>query len=68
MRIVFTLHAEKKLQDLRRLGVQVSRYKIRNVLKEPVHLDNESDPPKTIASGKFGENHLLRGVFDNNSG
>lgn len=63
MRIVFTNHAEKKLKDLEKLGVNVKKSLIENVLRNPLHIDSESDPPNKIASGKLDENHLLRVVF-----
>ena len=63
MTIVFTNHAEKKLKDLKNLGVDVTKSLIKNVLKNPLHVDEESDPPRKIASGKFDDNHLLRVVF-----
>ena len=63
MKIVFTNHAEKKLKDLEKLGVNVTKSLIKNILRNPLHVDKESDPPKKIASGMFGEKHLLRVVF-----
>ncbi len=63
MKIIFTRHAEKKLKDLEKLGVIVAKSFIQSILKNPLHVDGESDSPKKIASGKFGEKHLLRIVF-----
>ena len=63
MKIVFTHHAEKKLKDLKNLGVNVTKSLIENVLTNPLHVDRESDPPNKISSGEFGKKHLLRVVF-----
>ena len=63
MRIVFTRHSEKKFQDLKNLGVKVKKSFIKSVLKNPLHVDSESDHPNKIASGKFSKEHLLRVVF-----
>ena len=63
MKIVFTNHAEKKLKDLEKLGVNVTKTLIKNVLEDPLHVDGKSNPPKKIVSGKLGEKHLLRIVF-----
>lgn len=63
MHIVFTRHSEKKFKDLKKLGVIIKKSLVKNVLNNPLHVDYESDPPKKIASGKFGEKHVLRVVF-----
>ncbi len=63
MKIVFTNHAEKKLKDLEELGVNITKSFIKNVLENPLHVDNKSDPPNKIASGIFSEKHALRVVF-----
>ena len=43
MKIVFTRHAEKKLKDLEKLGVNVTKSFIKNVLRSPLHVD-ECEP------------------------
>lgn len=63
MKIVYTKHLDKKLIDLRELGVIVAKHQIRSVLKSPLHLDNERDYPKMIATGKFDASHVLRVVY-----
>ncbi|MBI2196000.1 hypothetical protein HYU45_00105 [Candidatus Daviesbacteria bacterium] len=63
MRIVFTRHAEKKLKDLDKLGVHVAKSLVKNTLKNPLHLDTQSDYPKKIASSAFGKKHILRIVY-----
>lgn len=68
MKIVFTLHAEKKFKDLKKLGVTIKKSFVRNVLKNPLYIDYESDPPKKIASGKFSEKHVFRIVFREEDG
>lgn len=68
MHIVFTRHSEKKLKDLKKLGLTIKKSFVKNVLKNPLHVDYESDPPKKIASGKFGEKHILRVVFREENG
>lgn len=68
MKIVFTRHSEKKLKDLKNLGVIIKKSFVKNILKNPLDVDYESDPPKKIASGKFGEKHVLRVVFREENG
>lgn len=63
MKIVFTHHAEKKFKDLEKLGIYVKRSLIKDILKNPIHIDIQADYPKKIASGELDKQHLLRIVF-----
>lgn len=63
MKVVFTHHAEKKIKDLRILGIHVKKSLVKNILVNPVHLDTTSDSPKKIASGDFDDHRILRIVF-----
>ncbi len=63
MKVIFTRHAEKKIKDLGKLGVYVTKSSVRHILKNPLNVDAQSDYPKRIASGAFGKKHILRIVF-----
>lgn len=63
MRIILTNHAKKKLKDLEQLGVHITKSLIEEAIKNPIHVDTESDHPNKIASGMFDEKHVLRIIF-----
>lgn len=63
MRIIFTRHAENKIKDLKKLGISVTKSSLKNTLKNPIHVDIQSDYPRRIASAPFGAKHILRIVF-----
>ena len=63
MRFVFTCHAEKKREDLAKLGIHVKKTLVKSILEKPLHLDTESDAPKKIASGGFDRTRILRIVL-----
>lgn len=63
MRVIFTKHAKKRFRDFAKVGVRFSRKDVLSVLKDPEHLDDESNPPKIIASKPIDEKHVLRVVF-----
>lgn len=68
MRIILTRHAEKKLKDLKQLGVYLTKSLIGEALENPLHVDTESDYPNKIASGIFDEKHILRVIFREEDG
>lgn len=68
MKVIFTRHAEKKIKDLKALGVHVKKSLIKEVLANPAHLDAKSDFPKKIASGSFDTTRILRIVFREENG
>lgn len=47
----------------RKHGFEVNIKTIENVIKNPKHLDKESDFPNIIASRTFDQKHILRVVF-----
>lgn len=63
MKIVYTKHAEKKLKDLAMSGIKVLKRKINTTVRNPDHIDKETDYPKLIASGKLDTQHILRVVY-----
>lgn len=62
MKIVFTKHAEDKLALLP-VQLQITKEDVVNVIKNPEHIDEESDYPKTIVSRPRGTKHILRVVI-----
>jgi len=62
VKIVYTKHAVKKFNDLEELGIKVGKRLVRKILKQPVHLDDITDYPNLIASGKLRKNYVLRVV------
>lgn len=65
MNILFTKHADKKVKDLKVLGVPITKNQILTVLKNPIQTDTQSDAPNSIAIGNFDTNHVLRVVYRN---
>lgn len=63
MKIVLTHHAQKKFKDLLKIGVIVSKRAVLLTIKNPEHIDRESDKPKLIASKPIDSKHILRVVF-----
>ncbi len=63
MKFVFTKHAKGKFKKLLEKGVKVIQKDVRLTLKDPEHLDTQSDKPKLIASKPIDEKHVLRVVF-----
>jgi len=68
MDIIFTKHADKKLKDLKILGVLITKKQILAVLKNPMQTDIQSDAPNSIAIGNFDTDHVLRVVYRNEDG
>lgn len=63
MKFIFTKHAKERLRDFARYGVKISRQEVIEVIKNPEHVDEESDHPKMIASKPKDAKHILRVVF-----
>lgn len=68
MKIRYTRHAEKKFKDLEELGIKVNKRFVNGIIKKPIHVDEESDYPKKIASGELDESHILRVVYKKEDG
>ena len=62
-KIVYTKHAEGKLERLRRVGSKVSKNLVAETVFEPENIDFETDYPKIIASRPLDKLHILRVVF-----
>ena len=63
MKIGYTKHAEKKFKDLAALGVIINTRFVNGIVRRPVHLDEVTDPPNKIASGKLDTKRILRVVY-----
>ena len=63
MKIIYTKHALKRLSEFVKQGLSISRKKIIYTIKNPEHLDKESDAPKLIASTPINSKHIFRVVF-----
>jgi len=63
VKIVFTRHALDKFVYLKELGVVIKKQHVVSVLKNPEHLDDKTDYPNLIASGKLDEERVLRVVY-----
>lgn len=68
MNITFTKHANKKIKDLKVLGVKITKKQILAILKNPAQTDIQSDVPNSIAIGNFDTDHVLRVVYRNEDG
>jgi len=65
MKIIYTKHAINKFTDLKKLGIIVKKKDIRKIIENPDNIDMDTDPPKIIATGNFGKEHILRVVYRN---
>ena len=63
MKFVFTKHAFSKFVDFEKQGITFAQKDIIIVIKDPEHIDKNSDHPKMIASRPYDEKHVLRVVF-----
>lgn len=64
MKIVFKNHPLKdKFPLLAKWGFKLTKADIVNVIKNPKHIDKETDPPKIIASKTLDKKHILRIVY-----
>lgn len=63
MKFVFTKHAKDRLVKFAKIGIKIYRRDVLATIKNPEHLDKESDFPKIIASKPRDEKHILRVVF-----
>lgn len=64
MKIIFSKHAlEDKFKILSEHNFDLKQKDIIEVIKNPDHLDRESDKPKVIASKEIDEKHILRVVY-----
>ena len=52
-----------KLPLLKKQGFKITLKQIEDIVKNPDHLDKESDIPKIIVSKEFDERHILRVVY-----
>lgn len=63
MKITYTKHARKKFKTHRDVGIIITRKDIMVTIKDPEHVDYESDKPKIIASKSLQKKLVLRVVF-----
>ncbi len=63
MKIIYTKHALIKFNDLKLLGIKTTKKTIKEIIKNPDNLDEDTDPPKIIASGSYSHNLILRIVY-----
>ena len=64
MKIKYTKHAAvDKFAMLKKHKFKVNKRLIREVIENPEHEDEESDPPKIIASKGIDPTHVLRIVY-----
>lgn len=63
MNIRFTKHAVKKFEDLKILGIKLTKNRIKNTIRKPENIDNQSDFPNIIASQSLDEAIVLRVVY-----
>ena len=63
MKIIYTKHARKKFKMHRDVGIIITGKDVSTTIKDPEHVDYESDKPKTITSKSLKEKLVLRVVF-----
>ncbi|MCL5784615.1 MAG: DUF4258 domain-containing protein [Patescibacteria group bacterium] len=69
MKIVFSKHALKdKFVLLKKHNFHLNKADIMVVIRNPDHLDQESDYPKIIASKNFDNKHIIRVVYKTEHG
>ena len=61
MKIVYTIHANKKFSDLLMFGIKVTRSQIRNAVNKPKY--DSRDNGNKIAVRDFDNKHNLRVVY-----
>lgn len=69
MKIKFSRHAElDKFAELAKHRFYLTKDDIKKVVKNPEHIDKESDKPKIIVSKSLDEKHILRVVYKKEGG
>lgn len=69
MKIKFTRHAAiDKFEEFKQHKFRLTENNVIEVIKNPDHIDKESDKPKIIVSKSFDERHILRVVYKLESG
>lgn len=64
MKIVFSKHALiDKFARLKAHNFNLTQDDVISVIKNPEHIDKESDYPKIIASKSFNSKHIIRVVY-----
>lgn len=64
MKIKHSLHIRRdKLSILAKQGFKITLKQIERTIRNPDHIDKESDAPKVIVSKVLGDNHILRVVY-----
>jgi len=62
--IVYTKHAQKKFEDLAKLGIKVTKILVKQVVTNPQHQAKDpSSEHNTIASRELDRNLVLRVVY-----
>jgi len=64
MNIVISRHIIlDKIPLLKKRGFTITQRQVIDVIKNPDHIDKQSDAPKVIASKAFDDAHILRVVY-----
>lgn len=63
VKVKFTKHALFKFKDLSKLGVNISKKKILDILKKPENLEEDIDYPNIIVSGELDKTRVMRIVY-----
>lgn len=64
MKIIYTKHAEMdKFVLFKKRGINLTKRRIKDVIKNPDHIDEISDIPNIIASKDLNKKHVLRVVY-----
>jgi len=68
VKIIFTSHALRKLEILKKHGLNIIKKEIKDTILTPNNLDTVSDEPNFIASKDYDDRHVLRVVYKIESG
>lgn len=64
MKIKISQHIKKdKIPLLRKQGFKITLKQIKEIIKNPEHIDEISDTPKVIVSKEFDKSHIMRVVY-----
>lgn len=68
VKIVFTIHADKKFQNLPPGSIAIKRTDVLKATKDPDYKDLESDKPKIIVHKSLDTKHIVRVVYKEENG
>jgi len=64
MKIQISKHiVNDKIPLLAKSGIKINLKQVKDAIKNPDHIDTQSDTPKIIASKNFDRTHILRVVY-----